>query len=168
MVSGWGATKRDGVSLAWRDFGGDGLPVLLLHGLAGQAEEWTQTASWLTARAHVVAPDARGHGRSERQPEDVSHATTAEDAAFVIRQAGLGPAVVVGQSLGGLTALRLTARHPELVRGVVLIEASPNGRDDRRAEELAAAVGTGLRSWPVPFASPGCCVAAHSPALFPC
>jgi pimeloyl-ACP methyl ester carboxylesterase len=150
---GWQSEKRDGTTLAWRDFGGDGPPVLLLHGLAGHAEEWTQTAAWLTERAHVVAPDARGHGRSERHPEDVSPAATADDAAFVLRQAELGPVVVVGQSLGGLTALTLTARHPKLVRGVVLIEASPNDPDDQRADELAAAVGNGLRSWPVPFAS---------------
>ncbi len=41
---------RDGVHLAVRDFGGEGPPVVLLHGLAGHAEEWAQTASWLTAR----------------------------------------------------------------------------------------------------------------------
>jgi pimeloyl-ACP methyl ester carboxylesterase len=54
--------------LACRDFGGDGAAVLLLHGLAGHADEWTETASWLTKRCRVVAFDARGHGHSERFP----------------------------------------------------------------------------------------------------
>jgi pimeloyl-ACP methyl ester carboxylesterase len=63
--------ERDGVRLAGIDFGGDGEPVLLLHGLAGYAGEWAQTAGWLTGRARVVALDARGHGNSERFPADV-------------------------------------------------------------------------------------------------
>lgn len=59
---------RDGVRLAWRDFGGDGPAVLLLHGLAGHAEEWAQTASWLTARWRVVALDAAGTGAASGSP----------------------------------------------------------------------------------------------------
>ncbi len=50
--------QRDGVLLAGIDFGGNGPPVLLLHGLAGHASEWTQTASWLCERARVLALDA--------------------------------------------------------------------------------------------------------------
>src|SRR5512142_325425 len=99
-MAGWREFTRHGVRLACRDFGGHGPPVLLLHGLAGHAEEWAQTASWLTARCRVVAPDARGHGRSERYPADVSRAAVVADAAFVCEQLGLQPVVAVGRSLG--------------------------------------------------------------------
>lgn len=152
-MSVWGTGIRDGVSLAWRDFGGDGPAVLLLHGLAGHTEEWSGTASWLTKRARVVAPEARGHGHSERRPGDVSRAAIVDDAAFVIRQLALAPVVAVGQSLGGLTALSLAARRPELVCGVVLIEASPEGGSEDESASFAESVANGLRSWPVPFAS---------------
>jgi pimeloyl-ACP methyl ester carboxylesterase len=143
---------RDRTRLACRDFGGDGPAVLLLHGLAGHADEWAQTASWLTRRCRVVAFDARGHGHSERLPADVSRDALAADAACVIERLGLRPAVVVGQSLGGLTALSLAARRPELVRGLVLVEASPDG-GGAGVEETVAGLGDALRSWPVPFAS---------------
>jgi pimeloyl-ACP methyl ester carboxylesterase len=148
-----GTAERDGVRLAWQDFGGVGPAVVLLHGLAGHAEEWAGTATWLTKRARVVALDVRGHGHSELLPEDVSRAALVADVAYVIDTLGLAPVVAVGQSFGGLTALSLAARHPALVRGVVLVEATPEGGDANEASEAAATVGAGLRSWPVPFAS---------------
>jgi len=116
-MDSWTTLDRDGVRLACRHFGGDGQSVFLLHGLAGHAEEWAQTASWLTARYRVEALDARGHGHSERAPADVSLDAQVADAAFVIEHLGLRPVVLVGQSLGGVTALALAAERPDLVRG---------------------------------------------------
>ena len=136
--------------LAGLDFGGDGPPVLLLHGLAGHAGEWADTAAWLARRARVVALDARGHGGSERVPADVSPAAHVDDAVFAVERLELGPAVLVGQSLGGHTALLVAAERPELVRGLVVAEASPDGGDD---DGGGGEVGASLRRWPVPFAS---------------
>lgn len=151
-MTAWREMTRGEVRLACRDFGGDGPAVLLLHGLAGHADEWAETASWLTARCRVVALDARGHGRSERLPADMSRDAVVGDAAFVIEELGIQPVVVVGQSIGGLTALSLAARRRDLVRGLVLVDASPAGGGvevDRAVTATAAA----LREWPVPFAS---------------
>jgi len=148
----WSEMTRDGVRLVCRDFGGDGPSVLLLHGLAGHADEWAQTASWLTARCRVVALDARGHGRSERFPDDVSRDCLVADAAFVVERLKLQPVIVVGQSLGGLTALSLAARRHDLVRGLVLLEASPAGGGDDVQEAVSATVGA-LREWPASFGS---------------
>ena len=129
-----------------------GLPLLLLHGLAGHADEWAQTASWLTARCRVVALDARGHGRSERFPGDVSRDAVVADAVFVVERLRLHPVVVVGQSVGGLTALSLAARRHELVRGLVLVDASPSGGGEG-VEAAVSATVRALREWPAPFAS---------------
>jgi pimeloyl-ACP methyl ester carboxylesterase len=147
----WSEMTRDGVRLAYRDFGGDGPSALLLHGLAGHTDEWAQTASWLTSRCRVVALDARGHGRSERFPADVSRDSVVADAVFVVEQLGLQPVVVVGQSVGGLTALSLAARRPELVRGVVLVDASPSDGDG--VEDAVSATAQALREWPALFGS---------------
>jgi pimeloyl-ACP methyl ester carboxylesterase len=142
---------RDGVTLACRDFGGDGPPVLLLHGLAGHAEEWRDTAARLRAAWRVWALDARGHGLSARLPGDVSHRARVDDVAFVVDRLQLEPVVLVGQSLGGLTALSAAARHEEQVRALVLVEAGPS--DGADVGPMAADVGEALRQWPVPFAS---------------
>jgi pimeloyl-ACP methyl ester carboxylesterase len=152
--------ERDGVRLAGLDFGGDGAPVVLLHGLAGHAGEWAGTAGWLRERARVVALDARGHGGSERFPPDVSRAAHVADAAFAVERLGLARAVVVGQSLGGLTALLLAASRPDLVRGLVVVEAGPGGGADAGAREADLAdLETSLRRWPVPFVSRAAAVA---------
>lgn len=150
------ASQRDGVRLAHIDFGGDGPPVVLLHGLAGHAGEWAETAVWLRGRARVLAPDARGHGRSERAPGDVSWTAHVADVAWLIRRLDLGRVVLVGQSLGGLNALLVAAEHPELVRGLVIADGSPAGGDSDEpgeVERFAAEVGDSLGSWPVPFPS---------------
>jgi pimeloyl-ACP methyl ester carboxylesterase len=152
LMAIWNEMTRDGVRLTCRDFGGDGPSALLLHGLAGHTDEWAQTASWLTARCRVVALDARGHGRSERFPADVSRDAVVADAVFVVEQLGLQPVVVVGQSVGGLTALSLAARRPELMRGLVLVDASPSGGGEG-VEEAVSATARALREWPVSFGS---------------
>jgi pimeloyl-ACP methyl ester carboxylesterase len=141
-------TARQDVRLACLDHGGEGPPAVLVHGLAGHAGEWDGTAAWLRATHHVVAPDARGHGRSECRPGDVSRAAFVDDLAHWIELLGLAPAVVIGQSLGAHTGFLLAARRPELVRSLVVAEATPE--PDPGAP---ATVAAWLRSWPVPFAS---------------
>src|SRR5947209_2455183 len=147
-----GQLMRGGVRLAYRDSGGDGPSVLLLHGLAGHAGEWAETTAWLRPRYRVVASDARGHGRSERDPRDVSRDALVADAAFLIERLGLEPAIVIGQSLGGLTAMSLAARRPELTHALVSVEASPTSEADD-AEAAAADMRAALTEWPVPFPS---------------
>ncbi len=96
----------------------------------------------------VLAADQRGHGRSERRPADRSRQAFVDDAAMWIRELAGSSAIVIGQSLGGHTAFLLAAQHPELVRALVVAEASPEA--DPSAQGV---VGDWLRSWPVPFPS---------------
>ncbi len=99
--------------------GGDGPPVLLLHGFGGAAWNFTAMARLLDGR-RVVVPDLPGHGGSSPLPAPSL-------AAFADVLAGLldEPAAVFGHSMGGTVALRLAERHPELVRSLVL--AAPAG-----------------------------------------
>ncbi|GHG38832.1 alpha/beta fold hydrolase [Streptomyces zaomyceticus] len=141
---------RDGVRLACRDWGGSGPDVLLLHGLAGHAGEWDDTARLLRDSGHrVVALDQRGHGAGERHPGDVSRAAYVADVVAVVDELGLERPVLIGQSLGGSTALLTAAAHPGLPRALVVVEAGPGGADPAVQEQI----GNWLRAWPVPFPS---------------
>ncbi|MEO3977182.1 alpha/beta hydrolase [Streptomyces sp. CAU 1734] len=140
---------RDGVRLVCRDWGGAGEPVVLLHGLAGHAGEWDATARLLSPRWRVVAVDQRGHGGSDRRPPDVSRAAYTADVRAVVDRLGLRRPVLVGQSLGGHTAMLTAAAHPGLTRALVLVEASPG----EAKPDAPAVIGRWLDSWPVPFAS---------------
>ncbi|GLW01103.1 hypothetical protein Slala05_47340 [Streptomyces lavendulae subsp. lavendulae] len=140
---------RDGVRLSCRDWGGSGSPVLLLHGLAGHAGEFDAVAAHLSARHRVVALDQRGHGASERRPADVSREAHVADVLAVAARLGLDRPVLVGQSLGGHTAMLTAAAHPDLVRGLVLVDAGPAAA----APDTPATIDEGLGSWPLPFPS---------------
>lgn len=126
-------------------------PLLLLHGLAGHMGEWDDVLPLLLADGHgVVTCDARGHGASTRRPRDMTRAACVRDTVTLIRELALAPVTLVGQSLGGLTALLTAAAHPELIHSLILIEAGPNGPNP----DLPAQIAAWLDSWPAPFESP--------------
>ncbi|GAA2421870.1 alpha/beta fold hydrolase [Streptomyces coeruleofuscus] len=146
-------TTPDGTHLAHRDHQPAGEPsatFLLLHGLAGHQGEWDTLATRLSADGHrVVTYDARGHGASTRTPATTTRAAHVRDAAALIEELGLAPVTLLGQSLGGHTALLLAASHPHLVKSLILVEAGPAGP----SPDLPAQIATWLDSWPTPFKS---------------
>ncbi len=145
--------EREGVWLSYDELGGSGPPMLLLHGLAGYAGEWTQSARLLCAEYTVFALHQRGHGNSTRQPKSLSRDAFVEDCAAAIRHIGLGPVTLVGQSMGASTAMLTAAAHPDLVRSLVVIEGSPDGPDGFDPDpDGARQLGESLSAWPVPFA----------------
>jgi pimeloyl-ACP methyl ester carboxylesterase len=128
---------------------GEGPGVLLLHGLAGTAIEWEGTATWLMKMHRVVALNQRGHGQSERRPGDVTPAAFVADALETVESLGLAPAILVGQSLGGLIAFLAASERPELVSALVVVEATPN----REGPEVTEQIADYFDSWPLPFPS---------------
>jgi pimeloyl-ACP methyl ester carboxylesterase len=96
--------------------------VLLLHGWMASADlNWLGTFPALAGRYHVVAMDHRGHGRGIRTRLPFRLEDCADDAAGLLRELGVRNAVVVGYSMGGLVALLLARRNPDLVRALVLV-----------------------------------------------
>ena len=89
--------------------GGTGTPVLMLHPLALSGAVWEPVARHLGARHRVFAPDARGHGASSWDGEDFTVGDLAADTASLIEKLGLAPAHVVGLSMGGSTAVKITS-----------------------------------------------------------
>jgi pimeloyl-ACP methyl ester carboxylesterase len=108
---------------------GKGPPVLLIHGTGATAEFWGEATERLAERRLVITYDRRGSGRSANRPIG-HHDVHAEDAAEIIRDLDMGPITVVGWSMGGIVALYLAHRHPELVRNLVLQEPPLYARND--------------------------------------
>ncbi|MFD5267677.1 alpha/beta fold hydrolase [Streptomyces sp. NPDC058335] len=148
-------TTPDDTRLAYRDHtpahpDPTARPVVLLHGLAGHLGEWDDLTARLLADGHrVVRYDARGHGDSTRTPADMTRRAAVRDAVSLLTHLSLPPAVLLGQSLGGLTALLTAAAHPSRVASLVLVEAGPAGR----TPELPAQIAHWLDNWPAPFPS---------------
>ena len=115
--------KRDDSQLTVNYRTGFGLPLLLLHGLAGTMAEWGELILDLEPYFPVLTLDLRGHGQSERIPSSLSPHEFVEDCKFVLDKLGIEKAIVVGQSMGGIVATLLAANAPESVAALVLVDA---------------------------------------------
>ncbi len=103
---------------------GSGPPVLFVMGATGDAGHFTKVAEVLADEFTVVTYDRRGNSRSPRPPgwNATSMEEQAGDAAALLHALELSPAAVFGTSSGGLIALCLVIRHPEVVRAAILHE----------------------------------------------
>jgi pimeloyl-ACP methyl ester carboxylesterase len=127
--------KRRVSALVW---GSSPPEVVLLHGGAQNAHTWDTVA--LAVGRPLVAIDLPGHGHSGwRDDHDYWPSTLADDVAVAMRELAPDAAMVVGMSLGGLTAWCLAAQHPELVRRLVVVDVTP-GTDEVKAEPIRAFV----------------------------
>ncbi|NIQ08015.1 MAG: alpha/beta hydrolase [Candidatus Korarchaeota archaeon] len=107
------------VRLSYIDFDGHGTPLLALHGHFSCGRTFAGLADALGKHWRVVALDQRGHGWSD-SPADCSREAYVHDVARVIQRLNLAPVIVLGHSLGGVNAYQLAARHPTLVRALII------------------------------------------------
>jgi pimeloyl-ACP methyl ester carboxylesterase len=121
--------------------GGDGPPAVLLHGLAGAAQNWLDVAALLAPDHHVVAPDLPGHGGSPPLRARGIDAF-ADTVARTLEELETGPAQVAGHSFGAHVALALAARRPDLVRALLLV--APSGIETRRRVVRLVVLGSAV------------------------
>ncbi|MFC6089136.1 alpha/beta fold hydrolase [Saccharothrix lopnurensis] len=108
----------------WHEVRGGGEPVVLLHGGFSDSREFGPNLARLADRFRVHTVDRRGHGRTPDVPGPVELDVLAGDlAAFLERVVG-GPAHLVGFSAGGVVALGLAQRRPDLVRRLVVLNTA--------------------------------------------
>ena len=133
-----------GLRLAYREYAGEGRPLVLLHGVASNARIWLPVAPLLTPRFRVLAVDQRGHGQSDKPSSGYDFPSVVEDVREFVEALELELPVVAGHSWGGNVALEYAARHPEQVAGLVLVDggfmeisARPGMTWERAERELA-------------------------------
>ncbi len=98
--------------------------MLVLHGLLGSARNWLSTGRDLAKHFHVLALDARNHGKSPHAPE-MDYAVMAADLLAWMDAHHLPKATLTGHSMGGKTAMLLACRHPERVERLVVVDIAP-------------------------------------------
>lgn len=119
-------TLRD-LRFHYLDWGSEGKPPFVcLHGGAQTAHSWDDFAPVVRGTYHVYALDQRGHGDSDWAPDgDYSRLTQCEDAAAFVSALGLSPFILAGLSMGGINAITYTARYPEKVRALIIVDVGP-------------------------------------------
>jgi haloacetate dehalogenase len=110
--------------------GGDGPPLLLLHGYPQTSAMWHQVAPGLVERFTVVAADLRGYGGSSKPPSDPDHITyskrvMARDMVQVMAELGFGTFAVAGHDRGGRVGYRLALDHPAAVTRLAVLDIVP-------------------------------------------
>lgn len=111
------------VELAFREYG-KGPPMVILHGLFGSAQNWHGMAERLAARFRVFVCDLRNHGRSPWAPT-MAFGEMADDLEALIEAKGLAPAIVLGHSVGGKTAMLTALKHPDLIEALIVVDIAP-------------------------------------------
>ena len=144
-------TNLRGLPFHYRDWGGDGRPVLLLHGLASTCHIWDLVAPLLAADFRVVALDQRGHGLSAQVEDGFDFATVSGDAAALVAALGWERPVIVGHSWGADVALELAAAQPALTSGLIFVDggtiepsARPGWTLEQAREDMAPPIFTGF------------------------
>lgn len=106
---------------------GEGPPMVLLHGAGDNALDWRWVLPVLSRTHRVYAPDLPGSPDSARPSTDYSPAFFERFVAAFADALGVGSAVFVGNSLGGLVSLRLALSEPERVNALVLVDSAGLG-----------------------------------------
>ncbi len=107
---------------------GDGPPIILIHGITASSQMWKPVAERLAANHTVLVPDLLGHGQSAKPRGDYSMGAFASGIRDLALSLELGPATVVGHSLGGGVAMQFAYQFPERTGRLALVSSGGLGR----------------------------------------
>jgi glycerol-3-phosphate dehydrogenase len=119
------------------EFGGEGSPIVLVHGLGGSHVNWAAVGERFTSHGRVLALDLVGFGRTPPEGRSAGVDSNSQLLERFLREVVGAPAVLMGNSMGGFLSLRAAARTPELVRALVLVNpAQPHVKGVQRDPEV--------------------------------
>jgi len=122
------------MELFYREFG-EGQPVIILHGLFGQSDNWVTVGRRIAGQFHVFIPDQRNHGQS---PHAAVHSfqAMADDLAGFIEEHSIENPILIGHSMGGKVAMTYALENPEKVQKLAVLDISPRRYEERIAHTL--------------------------------
>lgn len=125
------------MKLYTKEFGGGGIPVVILHGLFASSKNWIGTAQYLSGFCEPFALDLRNHGDS---PHSDSHTFEGMigDLDQWLNERNMKKAVLLGHSMGGLVSMGFSLSHPERVGGLVVVDILPRAYHPDFSREFEA------------------------------
>ncbi len=123
-MTDWSAAicETNGINIHYLRTGGSKSPLILLHGLTANGACWTALAHALEGEYDVIMPDARGHGKSSVPDYGYRYEDHANDVVGLIKALRIPPPVLIGHSMGGMTAAVVASRSQKLIRGLILAD----------------------------------------------
>ena len=135
-----GYCETNGIHIHYTRTGGSKPPLLLLHGLTANGACWTALAHAIERDYDVIMPDARGHGKSSVPDYGYRYEDLANDVVGLIEALRLPPPILIGHSMGGMTAAVVASRNPKLLRCLILADPtflSPKVQREIRDSDVA-------------------------------
>ena len=135
-----GVCEANGIDIHYLRTGGAKPPLVLLHGLMGSGACWSPLARSFEGEYDVVMPDARGHGNSSAPLHGYRYEDHASDVIELIRGLGLIAPILLGHSMGGMTATVVASQGASMIRGVILADPtflSPEWQREVRDSDVA-------------------------------
>lgn len=124
LMTNWmtGVSETGSANIHYLRTGGARRPLVLLHGLTGNGACWSPLARSLEGEFDVVMPDARGHGKSSTPLHGYRYGDHARDVVGLIRGLGLAGPILLGHSMGGMTAALVASQLGGVTGGVILAD----------------------------------------------
>jgi len=110
------------IKFYYRDWGGSGQKIILLHGLASNSRIWDFVAPILSSRFRVVAVDQRGHGLTDKPFDGYDFLSIVDDLKYFLDEIDFMNPIIVGHSWGAMVALSYAAKYSYLARGLCLVD----------------------------------------------
>ncbi|MEH6558828.1 MAG: alpha/beta hydrolase [Oceanicoccus sp.] len=142
------SVESNGINIHYHRTGSDAPALLFIHGFTDNGLCWSRVARELEADYDILMLDSRGHGLSDNPHKGYSADDHAADVVGVVEALDLGTVIILGHSVGAITAATVAANYPQLVRGLILED--PIWRDQEKhstsgAIEKKAAMAEAVR-----------------------
>ena len=124
------------MELNFKSFG-QGTPVIILHGLFGNLDNWQTFAKQLAEHFLVYIVDQRNHGRSPHTDE-MNYQAAAEDLRNFMEDQWIYRAHLIGHSMGGKTAMQFAFDYPDMLDRLVVVDITPRVNPDRQGDLIEA------------------------------
>jgi pimeloyl-ACP methyl ester carboxylesterase len=125
--------QANGIELYY-EVDGDGEPLLLLHGMTGCHEDWQYAGRQEFLRAYrLIAPDARGHGRSTNPEKNITHRQCAHDTLALLDHLAIQRCCAIGVSMGGNILLHMATLQPERIAAMIVVSPTMHFPEQARA-----------------------------------
>lgn len=112
------------MKLFYRKFG-EGQPLIILHGLFGQSDNWNSLARQFSELGNAVyTVDLRNHGLSPHS-EEWTYQSMSDDVLELINDLDLKEVILIGHSMGGKVAMQFAMNHPELLKKLIVVDIAP-------------------------------------------
>lgn len=136
--------KLQTMKLFFRKYG-EGPPIIILHGLFGQSDNWNTLAKKISENGYgVYAVDQRNHGLSPHSDE-WNYEVMAEDILEIIRQEELSNVILVGHSMGGKTAMQAALMEPGKIAKLIVVDIAPKKYEPHHDKVLEGLLSVDFR-----------------------